>query len=69
MSIDAGQYLTVSDTISWDIVIPDCAEPNNWWSVWGWGEVGVEVAPIPEPATMGLLAVGGLLLLRRRRRS
>jgi hypothetical protein len=28
----------------------------------------VEVVPTPEPATLGLLAAGGLALLRRRRR-
>lgn len=31
------------------------------------GDTFADVAPVPEPASMGLLAVGGLALLRRRR--
>jgi hypothetical protein len=33
------------------------------------GSVGIEyIEAVPEPATMGLLALGGVALLRRRRR-
>ncbi|MBT3200403.1 MAG: PEP-CTERM sorting domain-containing protein [Phycisphaerales bacterium] len=30
---------------------------------------GFQVVEVPEPATMGLLALGGLAMLRRRRRA
>jgi len=32
----------------------------------GWGYSSINVASIPEPATLGLLAAGGIALLRRR---
>lgn len=34
----------------------------------GWGEAVLTLTPVPEPATMGLLTLGGIALLRRRRR-
>ena len=39
------------------------------WSYWPDGDVGYVVAIIPEPATLSLLALGGLMALVRRRRS
>jgi hypothetical protein len=70
LSIGAGGCVTVCDSVSWDIAIPSTDEPYNWWSLWAYGEVGVELAPVPEPATMSLvgLALTGMLLARRRRR-
>jgi hypothetical protein len=69
LSISAGDYVTVCDSVSWDIVIPNTDEPNNWWSLWAYGEVGVEVAPVPEPATLGLVGLGlAALGLRLRKR-
>jgi len=70
-SIEAGQYVTVTDSVSWDVGIPSTSEPNNWWSTWSYGEAGVEVAPTPEPATMLLVGSGlvGLLGVIRRRRT
>jgi hypothetical protein len=38
------------------------------WSYWPDGDVGYVVAIIPEPATLGLLALGGLAILRQQRR-
>jgi hypothetical protein len=34
---------------------------------WGWSGTPVPGAPVPEPAALSLLALGGLMLLRRRR--
>jgi len=67
-SIQAGDSSTVTDTVSWEIQIPDCNEPNSWWSLWAYGEVGVDLAPVPEPATLSLLALGGLAVVRWRRK-
>jgi len=38
------------------------------WAFWPDGDVGYVVAITPEPTTLGLLALGGLALLARRRR-
>jgi hypothetical protein len=38
------------------------------WSYWPDGDVGYVVAVIPEPATLSLLVLGGLSLLRRKRK-
>ncbi len=41
------------------------AEPKGSWA--SFANVSIEVTPVPEPATMSLLALGGVALLRRRR--
>ena len=68
-TVEAGALQTVTDSVSWDIVIPSTSEPYNWWSLWVHGEAGVDVAPIPEPGTMMLLGLGlaGLAAAGRRR--
>jgi len=65
-SIQAGDYLTVTDSVSWNVAISG-TEPENWWSLWAFGEAKVEVEPIPEPATISLLGLGILGLLKKRR--
>lgn len=69
-SIGPGEYLTVTDSVSWDVVIPNTAEPNNWWSTWSYGEAGVELDIIPEPFSVATLfmAIGGLGMYYRRKR-
>lgn len=67
-SIAAGDSLTVTDSVSWAVDIPNIDEPNNWWSIWAYGEAGVEVEPVPEPATLALMALGGVLTFLGRRR-
>jgi hypothetical protein len=58
-SIEAGDYVNLTDSVSWDITIPSTSEPYSWWSLWVYGEVGVEVAPVPAPAAF-LLGILGL---------
>ena len=48
-SIPAGTSLTVSDSVSWDVVIPNTGEPYNWWSTWSYAEARVDVEPKPIP--------------------
>ena len=66
-SIQAGTSKTVTDSVSWEISISG-AEPQNWFSLWAYGEAGVEVAPVPIPASALLLASGllGLIGIRRK---
>jgi len=65
-SIQAGDYVTLTGSVSWDIPIPNKNEPYNWWSLWAYGEAGVEVAPVPVPGAvlLGMLGfcVAGLKL-------
>ncbi|MBW1800018.1 MAG: PEP-CTERM sorting domain-containing protein, partial [Deltaproteobacteria bacterium] len=44
------------------------SDPQNWFSLWVYGEAGVEVAPVPDPGTMLLLGSGliGLAGFRRK---
>jgi len=72
-SIGPGDYLTVTDSVSWDVVIPNTDEPYNWWSIWSYGEVGVEVM-VPEPISLiffgtGLVGVFGFVARKRMRKS
>ena len=68
-----GQYLTVDFTKRLDALNPGdrwmftaCVRYSG--STKFWGEAYVNHYPTPEPATFGLLMVGGLALLRRRTR-
>ena len=36
-------------------------------AAYGWTVVAATIAPVPEPGTLSLLAIGGLALIRRRR--
>ena len=66
VSVSAGEVSTLTDSVSWDITIPGTGEPYSWWSMWAHGEAEVEVAPVPEPTTICLLGLGGLMLRRRK---
>jgi len=66
VQVAAGQVATLSDSVSWSINIPNTSEPYSWWSMWSYGEAEVEVAPVPEPATICLLGLGVFGLLCRR---
>jgi hypothetical protein len=46
--------------------LPTFTDPNLFWSTAGFYTTG-EITVAPEPATMTLLALGGLAILRRRR--
>jgi len=71
-SIGPGEYLSVTDSVSWVVSIEDLQEPNTWWSTWNYGEVGVELAPVPEPISMiffgtGVVGVFGYVARKRMR--
>jgi len=68
--VAAGESTSVTGSVSWDIDIPSTGEPYNWWSLWAYGEAGVDVTPIPEPMSMVMLgALGaGMLAARKARR-
>ena len=59
-----GGTITV-DVIGGSIIRPDRPDPPG--TPWGYAYVNVMEVNIPEPATMSLLALGGLALIRRRR--
>ncbi len=59
--------LPTNETV-WLLCFEDLSGPLDGGSDRDFNDLVVEVRAIPEPATLGLLAVGGLQLLRRRRR-
>lgn len=57
------------------LIVPKFGNGGNNWTVYQFGAAGdgdiapkLEITYTPEPATMGLLSLGGLVLLRRRNR-
>jgi hypothetical protein len=59
---DQGLSLPSADWPAWQ---PGAAVAGSWSEV---GMIRMDIQPIPEPATMALLAAGGTALLRRRNR-
>lgn len=58
--------LTLRVTYAVDAQIPEAYRAANE-EVKGYGPAGIMLEEVPEPATMGLLALGALAVLRRRR--
>jgi len=67
-SIQASDSVTVTNgSVSWQINIDPNESNEGWFSLWAYGEAGVEVEPVPIPPAAILLASGllGLIGIRR----
>jgi hypothetical protein len=72
---EGGQYYDITERIDPDAewILEDARFINDAGQIYGWGRgstgghASIILTPVPEPATLGMLTLGGLAILKRRR--